>query len=213
MQELLDRVSAHLSSLGISLDAELNPTATTSDIETAQKRIGFSLPADYIDFVTRFADGLSISWSTDDGPFAAFELESVGNSVDGALEMRDWRFYDADAAREYGFPYTDDPELALETNRLMHNWIPLHAEGSGDIFSLNLNPDGFGNVVFDHHSWLDGGTGANGILMGKTFTAFFESWATVCFAQPKSLWWKSVLSDTGVNWASSEFDDRIRLTP
>ena len=213
MQEILDRVSKHLSSVGIALHAKLNPTANASDIESAQTRIGFSLPPDYVDFVTRLANGLSISWASDDGPFASFELESVGDSVGGALEMRDWRFYDDEAAREYGFPYTDDPKLALDTNRSMHNWIPLHAEGNGDNFSLNLNPDGYGNVVFDHHSWLDGGTGANGFLMGTTLTYFLESWANVCFVQPRSLWWKSVLTESGVDWASSEFDDRFRLTP
>jgi len=211
MQKILDRVSKHLASVGVSFHAELNPPTTASDIESAQERIGFLLPPDYVDFVTGFANGLSISWSLDDGPFAAFELAPLESSVSSALGMRDWRFYDDDAAREYGFPYTADPELALVTNRLMHNWIPLHAEGNGDNFALNLNPDGYGNVVFDHHSWLDGGTGENGFLMGATLTSFLESWATVCFAQPKSLWWKSVLTDSGVDWASSEFDDRFRL--
>ena len=213
MQKTLDRVAEHLAGAGISLNVELNRPATDGDIDSAELRIGFTLPPDYVEFVTQFANGLSLSWSTDDGPFASFELEPVANSVGGALEMRDWRFYDDAAAREYGFPYTDDPELALVTNGLMHNWIPLHTEGNGDNFSLNLNPEGFGHVVFDHHSWLDGGTGANGFLMANNFTSFFESWAIVCFAQPRSLCWKSVLTDGGVDWASSEFDDRFRLTP
>ncbi|QDS89511.1 SMI1 / KNR4 family protein [Rosistilla ulvae] len=213
MQNILDRVAKHLADAGIVLSVELNPPATTGDIDAAQSRIGFALPPAYVEFVTQFANGLTLYWTSDDDPFGSFELEPVANSVGGALEMRDWRFYDDDAARKYGFPYTDDSDLALVTNRLMHNWIPLHAEGNGDNFSLNLNPEGFGNVLFDHHSWLDGGTGANGFLMANDFTSFFESWSTVCFAQPKSLWWKSVLTDGGVDWASDQFDDRFRLKP
>ena len=211
MQAVIDRVSKHLANCGVRLDCALNPTASSADIDAAQERIGFELPNSFVDFVTQFANGLTLSWIAD-GASAAFEMETVEDSVGSAIEMRDWRLYDEEAARAYGFPYVDDSELAIVTNRLMHNWIPFHAEGNGDYFSLNLNQDGYGNVIFDHHSdWLDGGTGTNGYLMSPDFASFFESWSEVCFSQPKSLWWKSVLSDQGVNWASDQFVDRFRL--
>ncbi len=212
MQVVIDRVSKHLASLGIRLKCALNPTADPAEIDAAQERIGQPLPSSYIQFVTQFANGLSLSWSTDAEPFASFDMEDVDSAVSGALSMRDWRFYNEESARKYGFPYVDDSELALVTNRLMRNWIPLHAVGNGDNFSLNLNEDGFGNVIFDDHSWLDGGSGDNGFLMAADFPTFFESWGAVCFCQPKSLWWKSVLTDNGVNWDSDQFDDRFRLS-
>jgi cell wall assembly regulator SMI1 len=211
MQVVIDRVSKYLAKFGVRLGYSLNPTADQAAIEAAQERMGLPLPSSYIEFVTQFANGLSLSWSTDDGVCAAFNMEDVETSVNGALSMRDWRFYSEEAARKYGFPYVDDSNLALVTNRLMHNWIPLHAEGNGDNLSLNLNRDGFGNVVFDDHSWLDGGTGANGDLMATDLPTFFQQWGEVCFCQPKSLWWKSVLTDAGVNWESEQFDDRFRL--
>lgn len=214
MQIALDRVANHLAELGINLHCTLNPKATTKDVDAAQQRLGIGLPDSYIDFITQFANGMSLSWTTDDdGSFAAFEMTSIESSIDGALGMRDWRFYDDDEARDYGFPFVDDSELAMTTNRLMHNWIPFHAEGNGDNFSINLNPDGFGNVIFDQHDWLDGGTGQNGYLMSPDLPTFFESWSNVCFSQPTSLCWKSVIDVGGAKWDSLEFDDRFRMTP
>ena len=125
----------------------------------------------------------------------------------------EWRFYDESAAESYGFPYVDDPNAALLTNRLMHNWIPFYTEGNGDNFSISLNADGLGNVIFDQHDWLDGGTGHNGFLIAVDCHNFFDSWAQVCFSQPCGLWWKSVIGENGVDWRSDEFEDRFRLKP
>jgi len=199
--------------MNIELRCQLNPKSTTRDVDAAQKRLGFALPESYIEFITRLANGLELSWHADESPFASFEMATLQSSIDGALGMRDWRFYDDAAARKYGFPYVDDSELAMVTNRLMHNWIPIHAEGNGDHFSINLNPDGFGAVIFDQHDWLDGGTGHNGYIMAADLPAFIESWSAVCFSRPRSLWWKSVLYENGVNWGSNEFDDRFRVKP
>ncbi|MEX0867872.1 MAG: SMI1/KNR4 family protein [Pirellulales bacterium] len=211
MQPLIDGVAAHLASMGIKLHCKLNGKATAGDIDTALKRLGIPLPASYVEFITQFSNGIELSWNADGASFASFEMATLESSIDGALGMRDWRFHDDEAARDYGFPYVDDSKLAVETNRQMHNWIPIHAEGNGDNFSINLNPDGFGNVIFDQHDWLDGGTGHNGYFMAPDLPTFIESWAAVCFSHPKSLWWKSVIGEDGVNWNSDEFDDRFRV--
>ena len=213
MHKIIDRVSAHLDAVGVQLKLELNSKATRPEVDAAQHKLGLSLPDTYIQFVTEYANGLRLSWDAgdDDAAFAVFEMATLESSIDGALGMRDWRFYDEPAAQKYGFPHVDDSDAALVTNRQMHNWIPFHAEGNGDNFSINLNADGFGNVIFDQHDWLDGGTGHNGNFMGTDLPTFIESWAQVCFSQPNGLWWKSVIGDSGVNWKSDEFDDRFRL--
>ncbi len=211
IQASIDRVAAHLATVGINLQCELNSKATARHVDAAQKRLGISLPVSYVEFITQFSNGIKLSWDADAGPFASFEMATLESSIDGALGMREWRFYDDEAARKYGFPYVDDSELAFETNRLMRNWIPIHAEGNGDYFSINLNPDGVGNVIFDQHDWLDGGTGYNGHLMAPDLPTFIESWAAVCFCHPRSLWWKSVIGEDGVNWNSDEFDSRFRV--
>ncbi len=69
--------------------------------------------------------------------------------------MREWRFYDMKPRVSMGFHTLMDSELAFETNRLMRNWIPIHAEGNGDYFSINHKSGRcFGNVIFDQHDWL-----------------------------------------------------------
>ena len=216
IQKAIDKVSSHLDAIGIKLECAINPSVPPREVEAAQKRLGLSFPEAYIQFVTNFSNGLQLSWDAGDdegASFARFEMATLESSIDGILGMRDWRFYDEAAAENYGFPYVDDSEAALLTNRQMHNWIPFHAEGNGDNFSINLNGDGFGNVIFDQHDWLDGGTGHNGFLIAVDFYNFFDSWAQVCFSQPSGLRWKSVIGENGVDWSSDEFEDRFRLKP
>ncbi len=211
MQAILDRVATHLAGYGVNLYCTLKPKASVEDVDAAHDRLGLALPDSYIEFITQFANGFELSWYSDNGGFAWFEMATMESSIDGVLGMRNWRFYDDVAACEYGFPYVDDSELALVTNRLMHNWLPIHAEENGDYFSINLNTAGMGCVIFDQHDWLDGGTGHNGFPMASDLPSFFKSWGMVCFSHPQSLRWKSVVGEDGVNWDSNEFDDRFRL--
>lgn len=208
---MLDSVAKHLATMGIKLRYKLNPTVATRDIEEAQAKLGLELPDSYTAFITRFANGFDLSWRAKRGPSASFEMSSLQSSCEGLLGMRDWRVYDEAGAREYGFPFVDDSELALHTNRRMRNWLPVHAVGNGDFFSIDLNPGGCGKLIFDQHDWLDGGTGNNGCVMSEDLPSFLESWAGVCFSQPRSLWWMSVIGSSGVTWGSDEFDDRFRV--
>ena len=211
MQLLFDRVAAYLATMGIKLQYQLNPKATTRDIDEAQTKLSLTLPKSYIDFTTQFANGFELSWRAKRGPSASFAMSTLRSSSEELLGMRESRFYNDAAARAYGFPFVDDSELALHTNRRMHNWLPIHAVGNGDSFSIDLNPHGSGNLIFDQHDWLDGGTGNNGYLMSDDFPSFLRSWGEVCFSRPRSLWWKSVIGTSGVAWDSDEFDDRFRI--
>jgi len=213
MLKAFERVRNHLSPMGIKLRCKLNPKATTRDVDNAHSRLGLALPQSYVEFVTQVANGFELSWRLKEGPFASFEMASLDASTDGMLGMREWRFYDDAAAAAYGFPYVDDSALAMKTNKLMHNWLPIHAEGNGDNFSINLNAGACGKLIFDQHDWLDGGTGNNGFVMSSDLPSFLESWANVCFSQPKGLWWKSVIGSDGVTWNSNEFDNRFRINP
>ncbi len=87
----------------------------------------------------------------------------------------------------------------------------IHREGNGDFISIDLNSDRFGMIIFDSHDWLDGGTGENGFLMAPDLLTFIERWGHVCFCPPKTLCWKSVLKNDGVDWDSDHFDAEFRL--
>ena len=211
MQATFDRVAYHLQSLGIPLEVELNETVTSEAGNIVQEQLGVVLPESYLQFVTQFADGFQLRWSEPKGASTNFEMEGVESSLEGMLGMRDWRFYDEEGARKYGFPSVDDFELALDTNRRMHNWLPIYRVPNGDYISIDLNPDQLGQVIYDDHSWMDGGTGHNGYLMAPDITSFFQAWGSVCFSQPRSYWWKDVLAEAGVDWKSDQFDDRFRI--
>ncbi len=209
MRETFEKVRNDLSALGIEFHCDLNPAATMGDIDQANAQLGRSLPDSYVDFVTTCANGFEVSWRTKDGPFSAFVMESLESSTEGMLSMLNWRFYDEAAAKEYGFPHTDDPELAMRTNERMHRWFPFHQVGNGDYFSIDMNQDRFGVVILDQHDWLDGGTGDNGFIMASDLPSFFRAWGNVCFVEPRELYWKSVIGSNGIDWDSEQFDDRF----
>lgn len=211
MQKLFQQVASHLSGSGITPEMSFQPPADSDDISYAERQLDLSLPPTYVEFVTTVADGLSVHWHAGDRTLACFEMEPLHSSVEGLLGFRDWRLFSEDKAKEYGFPHVADPEIAMTTNRLMHYWLPFQQEGNGDYLSVNLNRAGEGQVIFDQHDWLDGGTGENGFFMADTISEFIESWASVCFSLPRSLWWKSVLTEKGVDWDSDEFDPRFRI--
>ncbi|MBX3416052.1 MAG: SMI1/KNR4 family protein [Pirellulaceae bacterium] len=211
LKKTLDRVANHLAIRNVTLACTLKSRASSDDVREAENRLGLALPESYVDFVMSFADGFVVSWFIEDGPFGFAEMTTMSSSIDGILGMREWRIFDDDSARKYGFPYVDDSELALVTNKLMRNWIPFHAEANGDYFSIDLNSNGSGRVIFDKHDWLDGGTGHNGFLMADNLFSFFNSWGNICFSQPKTLWWPSVIVEDRVDWLSDEFDDEFRL--
>lgn len=211
MRETFTRVRNHLSALGIEFYCDLNPVATMRDIDEANGQLGRTLPDSYVEVVTEFANGFQLSWRIKDGPFAAFEMETLESSTEGMLGMPNWRLYDDAAAQEYGFPHTEDSELAMRTNQRMHHWFPFHQVGNGDYFSIDMNEDRFGSVILDQHDWLDGGTGDNGFIMASDLPSFLKAWGNVCFAQPKTLWWKSVIGSDGIAWDSDQFDDRFHI--
>lgn len=212
MLTAIEQVRSHLRTMGIKIHCKLNPKATMRDVDNANSRIGLALPESYVEFITQVANGFELSWRSKEkkGPFASFEMTSLDASIDGMLGMREWRFYDDTAAAAYGFPYVDDSALAIETNKRMHNWLPIHPEGNGDNFSIDLESGG--KLILDQHDWLDGGTGDNGFLMASDLPSFLESWANVCFSYPQGLWWKSVIGSDGVTWTSDEFDNRFRIS-
>ena len=117
MRELFQRVASHLSALSIDLEMHIEPPASSADITAAEQKLDLGLPPSYVEFLTTVANGLTVRWHTDNGPLSCFEMSPLSESVDGLLQMRDWRFYSEDKAKEYGFPSVDDSRMAFATNQ------------------------------------------------------------------------------------------------
>jgi hypothetical protein len=111
----------------------------------------------------------------------------------------------------YDFHGVKDRHLARQTALRMRQWFRFHDEGNGDQFCIDTaaTPNA---VVFDQHDWCDGGSGANGAIMASSLPEFIEQWSKICFQNPKSNWWPSVLGGSGVDWTCDEFDSALRLS-
>jgi hypothetical protein len=127
------------------------------------------------------------------------------------VEWRQYALYAPEKAEQYGFPYTENPELAKRTAARMWDWLPVIAEGNGDLICVDLGVPSH-PVIFHQHDWMDGGTGDNGHLLADNWGEFLAKWATVCFQFPKSLWWPSAFKPGGgIAWEGEQFRDPFRI--
>ena len=141
--------------------------------------------------------------------FANHRFPKLADRVIESFDKLSWKF---EWQEDPDVRFTKNPALAKQTALRMRKWMPFHDEGNGDGFCLDTAQDP-APVVFDEHDWMDGGTGENGHRLADSLLQFYTDWAQVCFQFPRSLWWPTVLSKSGVgvDWSGAEFRDPFRL--
>ncbi len=210
---LFSAVQKHAESNDAQCTLEFGGHVTPAQILAAENRMNVSLPDDLKLFYFQTGNGLSLRWKTkkNDGPFANLEFPALEALTNLYHEERG-ALYSKERAEEYGFPYTDDPELAKQTAARMWHWLPLLSEGNGDTICLDLSQAG-NPVLFNAHDWLDGGTGNNGHRLAKNLSEFLLNWGSNCFQFPENLFWQDCFADeSGVNWASKEFRHPFKIS-
>ena len=209
---IIDEAITRLNQLGVEVDSAAGRTTTDRQLKAAEARMGIRLPHDLREFYQEVGNGFAMYWQSKEaqnwGGLSAPPLKELAGL------HREWNeisVYTPEAAEKYGFPYTKDPALAKRTAARMRHWLPLNGEGNGDVICIDLGtPDG--EVIFHAHDWMDGGTGDNGLVLATNWREFVAGWASVCFQQPKDLYWPaSFLSGGGVDWSGSRFRDPFRL--
>jgi hypothetical protein len=208
--ELFERVAKHVKAQGCDVSFKRGSRVPTAAIDKARKKSAVPLPDSLLAFYQEVGNGLAFAWQSDDddGPFASIAFPKLSEVVVESLDDLKWRVEWSDS---YGYQATGNPKLAKQTALRMRKWLAFHEDGEGNRFCLNTGAAG-NPVVFDQHDWMDGGSGKNGHVLGKSLIAFYRSWSKVCFQFPSSLWWPSVFrSRGGVDWASEEFREPYRL--
>lgn len=211
-RQLIEHAASHLDKLGIAYRHQAGWPTLTWSIALMERRLGLKLPRQLADFYREIGNGFRFMWATGDESDTQTEMGGI-HVPSLNLMFRNWRsrrkysLYDANAAESYGFPYTDDPELAKKTAARMWNWLPVLHEENGDEFSIDMADDSQ-PLIFDKHDWMDGGTGDNGFYVAEDWREFFANWSGRCFQRPKSLYWPSVLTPNGIDWGSHEFSER-----
>ena len=213
--QLIETVRKHVEAQGIECEIETKSLVEHEAISQAESKMKISLPNELREFYRTVGDGLEMSWESNPNnlrePFTGLEIPSLDYLVSMYLGWREIWLYTPEAAEEYGFPHTKDPELAKRTAARMWEWLPVIEEGNGDILCLDLSQERC-PVVFNKHDWLDGGTGDNGHRMAADFRSFLIAWASVCFQFPRSLYWPNCFgADAGVEWGGDEFRDPFRI--
>ena len=236
--QMFDRVVRFLESKGVRATYEHGRPLSDRLIRSARKQLAIPLPESLVEVYREVGDGLTLAWNDgkpvaptaaqkrmaarlgrqsgvafefptlDDGKvFATFALPLLSKLVaDHQDHARRIAVFD----EPYPFAHVRDPSLAKQTAQRMRHWLGFHDEGNGDRICLDAAADP-PSVVFDRHDWFDGGAGDNGTPMAPTLAAFLDGWSRVSFQFPRSLYWPSVLTGSGVNWDSDEFDRRFRL--
>lgn len=209
--ELFERVADHVRRQGGKVRFKRGKPLSPVAIERARSQAFIPIPTQLAELYAEIGDGLEFGWSTKRGntPFANHELSPIKDCAPTSLEDVNWLTEWND---DYGFPYTDDPELAKKTAIKMRKWLRFAGEGNGDTFCLDTAEES-SPVLFNKHDWYDGGSGDNGHKMADSLLQFYSEWARVCFQVPSSLFWPSVFREQGhgINWGSPEFQEPFRL--
>lgn len=234
--EMFERVMGFLESKEIEAVFKRGAPLTEGVIASARERLPVPLPESLIEVFREVGDGFSFYWSdgkpvppTPEQVRLELEISRLTNTPFWLPEMDDGKFSGAVVVSPltelvaehlkrmrwaieydslYDFPYVKDRHLAQSTIQRMRSWFCFFDVGNGDRLCLDTATDP-NCVVYDEHDWFDGGTGENGWMLGPTLPAFIDSWSQVCFQSPG--WWKSVLTESGVDWDHEEFDGRFRL--
>lgn len=213
--DLFGTVRRHLEPHGVICEVEAGKKVTQKAFAKAETKMKVLLPVELREFYFAVGDGLSFRWQADPEdlkePFANLEVPSLTHLASMYVGWRQMALYSPEEAEKYGFPYTEDPELAKRTAAKMWHWLPVIEEGNGDLICQDLS-DPACPVIFHEHDWLDGGSGDSGHFLGASWLAFLTAWGSVCFQFPRSLWWPSTFrTGGGVDWHGEQFCETFRI--
>ncbi len=211
---LLKTVFGHLDELGIPYQAASGEPATDEALASAEAAMKIRLPAELREFYQTVGDEFLLFWESDSDdpkkPWGSLSVPSLSSLVDTYTGWRGLVLYSPERAEEYGFPHTNAPALAKRTAARMWHWLPVITEENGDAICLDLGALGC-PVVFDRHSWMDGGSGDNGHPLAANWREFLIGWGSICFQMPKDLYWPWCFQPGGVAWDGEYFDSRFRV--
>jgi cell wall assembly regulator SMI1 len=212
LNEIFNQIADHLNKHGIPTTFEIGAKCSEAELIKIESEMGLKIPADLRKIYLECGNGASFRWQEceDDDKCEKFvlleipNLESLNDQIKNWREKRFWSW----TAEDYSI--VTDPSLAKLTVQRMKTWLPILEEGNGDKFCVETANGGCA-IVFHQHDWNDGGTGNNGPKIADSFTDFLQQWSKACFQLPSSLWWPSVITNCGIDWASEKFDKRYFL--
>jgi hypothetical protein len=213
LQPRFTKVKSHVEALGAEVEVTWGSRLALPFRLLAELVAGGSFPPKLNQFRSQVGSGFGFRWRlgsrVDDLRYGGFQLMGMFEAASRLRLRKKDVLYTNKEADDYGFPYTNDPEVAKKTAARMWKFVPVIEFGNGDAISIDKADND--SVVFDQHDWMDGGTGDNGIKIGKTWDSFIEEWAIRCFQSPKNGHWPSVISSDGIDWESEQFDQRFRI--
>jgi hypothetical protein len=210
---IMDAVWERIAELGAEGTFAPDEPATDDELTAAEAELKCPLPAELREFYQTVGNGLSFFWEADSDepnkPWGVLSVPSLSSLVELYRGRQKLILYTPERAEEYGFPYTKDPALAKRTAARMWQWLPIIEEPNGDSICIDLGAPGC-PVVFDKHSWMDGGTGDNGHQLAPNWRAFLKSWGSVCY-QPPIHWADYFLPSGGIDWDAEPFRNPFRV--
>ena len=208
--EIFGRTSEFLSAKGIEVTLEKGDVLDEDEIREFEKILQLSLPSAFIDFCTRFADGIWFQWEMDEDVCGTFSVSSLQYLVESTQRFQgNVRDFSDDRTSLDKCVRAEFREEAFEIWERMKSWMPLCSDEEGESFCLDSTT---GKVVYDQHDWFDGFgtvTRVNGLVAGESFSDFVLNWAEVCFQYPKSLWWGEFATEGSITWRRDRFDERF----
>lgn len=145
MKETWNRLEAWLNEHAESISKALNTGATSLQIELLEKKIGKTLPEDFIAFY-------KIHNGQNDRSLGLYDGEIV-LSIDRIIG--EWSVWDELLQSGDFATYTSSPESGIKNNWWNPYWIPITSDGNGNHYCLDLDPSSNGKYGQVIRMWHD----------------------------------------------------------
>ena len=148
----------------------IKDVASEDEIRKAEQNLACSFPPDFRNALLKLSSHIEFFWTID---------EDVLDLPDGlsSIFCGDFQFglsflASAENSRKEWinivFPDYEDPY-----DRLFHNKLAFYEVGDGDLIALDLEKEGYGNVIYLSH---EGDEDAHGFILAHSFSEFLEEW-------------------------------------
>ena len=169
IKETLEKILNHIDSLnGDARELVFEEPATEKEILEIEQKLNYKIPDDFRNCLLTISKHCEFRWFLPDDLQLPNQLSEIfcGDIHWGTKFIIQFNENKDDWVKKC-FPNPDN-----EYDKVWHHKFAFYEVGNGDLLSIDLNPDTYGEIVYLSH---DDGEG-HGFVMAKSFSELLENW-------------------------------------
>ncbi|MCD8043252.1 MAG: SMI1/KNR4 family protein [Tannerellaceae bacterium] len=169
LKNALEKFLVHIEELGGDSDELIfEEPATEDEILKIETQLSYKIPEDFRNCLLTISKDCEFKWFLPDDLKLPDELRGIFcGEIHWGLE-----FIIPFNENKEGWIKTCFPDIQNDYDKIWHNKFVFQEVGNGDLISVDLNPDTYGQIVYLSH---DNGEG-HGFIMAKSFSELLKNW-------------------------------------